>query len=58
MKKSTAAYLVVYETLKGRIIDEQYPVDSLLPPEPVLEKLFGVSRTTVRRAVEMLSREG
>ncbi|MBQ3126318.1 MAG: GntR family transcriptional regulator [Clostridia bacterium] len=58
MKKSTAAYLVVYEAIKARIIDEQYPVDSLLPPEPVLEKLFGVSRTTVRRAVEMLSREG
>ena len=58
MRKSTAAYLVVYETLKSRIIDEQYPVNSLLPPEPVLEKIFGVSRTTIRRAVEMLSREG
>lgn len=58
MKKTTAAYLVVYEAIKARIIDEQYPVDSLLPPEPMLEKLFGVSRTTIRRAVEMLSREG
>ncbi|MBR7184856.1 MAG: GntR family transcriptional regulator [Clostridia bacterium] len=58
MKRATAAYLVVYETIKERIINGQYPVDSLLPPEPMLEKLFGISRTTVRRAIEMLSREG
>lgn len=58
MKKNPPAYLVVYEAIKSRIMNEQYPVGSLLPPEPMLEKLFGVSRTTVRRAIDILSREG
>lgn len=54
----TPAYIRVYNALRSKILDGEYTIGDLLPPEPELEKLFLVSRTTVRRAVEMLSREG
>ena len=53
-----AAYKRMYEALKRQIVHKEYPVGSLLPPEPELEKEFGVSRTTVRRAIELLVRDG
>lgn len=52
------AYIRVYNTLRSRILEADYAVGDFLPPEPELEKQFMVSRTTVRKAVEMLSREG
>jgi GntR family transcriptional regulator len=51
-------YLRVYEVLRRRIEDHEYPVGAFLPPEPELGKLLGVSRTTVRKAVEMLIDDG
>jgi len=53
-----SAYTIVHNQLKDSIAKGHYPVGSLLPPEPELEKLFEVSRTTIRRAVEMLARAG
>jgi len=54
----TPAYVRVYNALRSKILDGEYAIGDLLPPEPELEKLFLVSRTTVRKAVEMLSHEG
>lgn len=51
-------YEVVFDSLKGKIISGEYPEGSLLPAEPELQKMYNVSRTTVRKAVEMLTREG
>ena len=53
-----AAYKNMYETLKRRIARKEYAIGELLPPEGELEKEFQVSRTTVRRAVELLVQEG
>ena len=50
--------MCVYKQLKRKILDSEYEIGELLPPEPVLEKMFAVSRTTVRRAVELLMQEG
>ncbi|RDU24699.1 GntR family transcriptional regulator [Anaerosacchariphilus polymeriproducens] len=52
------AYIKMYNTIKAEIQKEIYQVGDLLPVEAELEKLFSVSRTTVRRAMELLSREG
>lgn len=52
------AYAQIYNVLKREIIEGEFVIGSLLPPEPELEKRFHVSRTTVRRAVDLLSREG
>ncbi len=51
-------YMFVYNCLKKSIENGEYPIDSLIPPEPVLEKMFHVSRVTVRQAVAMLENEG
>ncbi|MBR2950491.1 MAG: GntR family transcriptional regulator [Lachnospiraceae bacterium] len=52
------AYMRVYKSIRGQITDKTYDVGAILPPEPELEKEFGVSRTTIRKAVDMLVREG
>jgi len=51
-------YLRVYDVLRRRIEDHEYSVGAFLPPEPELGRLLAVSRTTVRKAVEMLIDEG
>jgi GntR family transcriptional regulator len=51
-------YLRVYEVLRRRIEDHEYPVGSFLPPEPELGQILAVSRTTVRKAVELLTDDG
>ena len=52
------SYARVYHTLKQQIMEGEYPVGKNLPPESELEQVFSVSRITVRRAIEMLQREG
>ncbi|HET6436929.1 MAG TPA: GntR family transcriptional regulator [Anaeromyxobacter sp.] len=58
LAKRIPQYLRVYELLRRRIEDHEYPMGSFLPPEPELVKLLAVSRTTVRKAVEMLIDDG
>ncbi len=54
----TIAYLAVYNKLKEMIEDHIYQVGDMLPPEHALEKMFQVSRITVRRAVKLLIDDG
>jgi len=51
-------YRTAYNILKQEIRDGEYKPGSLLPPEHMLETRFSISRTTVRRALELLSRDG
>ena len=51
-------YQQVYESLCRKIVSGEYPVGSLLPSEPALEKIYHVSRITIRKAVDMLRRNG
>jgi GntR family transcriptional regulator len=51
-------YLRVYSSLKNQVESGDIKVGEFLPPEPELQKLFNVSRTTVRKAVEILAQEG
>jgi len=52
------AYKKVYSILKQEIREGKYETGNLLPPEHFLETRFEVSRTTVRRALELLARDG
>lgn len=56
--EKTPAYVRVYNSLRSRIMENEYAIGDHLPSEPELEKQFMVSRTTVRKAVELLSNEG
>ena len=44
--------------IRARISDGTYPIDSMLPIQSDLAKEFGVSRMTVKKAIEMLTIEG
>jgi GntR family transcriptional regulator len=58
MERAIPRYQWVYNALKNRIEVEDYKVGDFLPPEPELQRMFSVSRTTVRKAVEMLGQHG
>lgn len=48
----------LYLLLRQEILDGAYPVGDRLPSEARLSEAFGVSRVTVRRALESLASEG
>ena len=54
---NNAMYNKVFETIKNRIDQGIYSVGELLPTEQELGEEFKVSRTTIRRAIELLSRD-
>ena len=55
--KNEPMYMNVFRILVKRIEGGIYKTEDLLPPEPELQKEFQVSRTTVRKAMEMLAQD-
>lgn len=53
-----ARYYRLYELLSAALQDGTIPPESSLPSEPQLCARHGISRTTVRRALDRLAREG
>ncbi len=51
-------YDLVYSTLKNEILEGKYPSNSLLPSEREISLRFQVERTTVRKALEILVKDG
>jgi DNA-binding GntR family transcriptional regulator len=51
-------YLQLKEILKNKINAGEYPENTKIPAEPELTENYGVSRITVRKAVEELVEEG
>src|SRR5579863_1784205 len=51
-------YAQVYDSLRDRIQSGQLAPGAVLPTEKALEKHYGVSRITVRRALDDLERQG
>ena len=54
----TPLYHQIYILLREKIISRVYPNDTLIPSEHELEKMFGVSRITAKRALDELASEG
>ncbi len=54
----TPAYWRIFQTLRQRIAVGTYAVDSQLPTEDGLMRSFGVSRHTIRAAVQQLEAQG
>lgn len=52
------AYQAMHDDLKNDIKNGKYPIGEMLPTESELEKIFRVSRTTVRQAMSVLAQEG
>ncbi|MBI5440323.1 MAG: GntR family transcriptional regulator [Deltaproteobacteria bacterium] len=51
-------YIQVAETLRRRMATRDYPEGSLLPSTEELEREFGVSEITIRKALALLTKEG
>jgi len=51
-------YVLLYERLAGQITDGTWPPDHLIPSERELCDQYGVSRTTVRQALQLAERRG
>jgi len=51
-------YRIVYDELLNRLEAGHHPIGTRLPTEEVLAKTFGVSRVTIRKALDMLVRAG
>ncbi|MGL5436763.1 MAG: GntR family transcriptional regulator [Lachnospiraceae bacterium] len=58
MDKNSPKYIAVYNQIRSEIFASKYEAGSFLPPEGELIDKYGVSRTTIRRAVNMLKVEG
>jgi len=56
--KREPSYFTVYRDLKIKITSGEYAIGYIIPPEPQLEKIYSVSRTTVRKAISMLVSDG
>ena len=51
-------YAQVSAAIERRLLERAWPIDSALPPEPELARIFGVSVGTVRKAVDELEALG
>ena len=51
-------YYRIYQKIKRQIQNLEYPVGTYLPTEAEIGATWGVSRTTVRRAIELLTNDG
>jgi DNA-binding GntR family transcriptional regulator len=51
-------YRAIAASIEARISAGKYGPDEPLPPEPLLEQEFGVSRITIRRALGQLKQKG
>ena len=58
MSKNSTLYITVMEVIKEKIINGYYKIGDFIPTEIELEKEFGVSKITVRKAIELLEGEG
>src|SRR3981081_2722635 len=56
--RGVARYLQIYTVLAQALDEASIAVGEALPSESSLVRIYGVSRTTVRRALERLAAEG
>lgn len=57
-KNALPLYYKLTQILRDRIITGEYPRGAKIPTEPMLCEEFGMSRVTVRQAVEILENKG
>ena len=58
MNKKTPLYYTIMKSIKDDIINGIYPLNTLLPTETEFEEIFHVSKITVRKAIELLEKDG
>lgn len=51
-------YQIIADEIRGKIVDDLYPIDTTIPTELQLQNEYSVSRHTVRQAIALLVNEG
>ncbi|KJB86405.1 GntR family transcriptional regulator [Paenibacillus sp. E194] len=51
-------YLVIYQKIKQQILDGEYKVNGKIPSSLILAEEFGVSVLTIKKALDLLVRDG
>ena len=57
-QETSRAFVRVYEQMLKLLLDGTFPEDTWLPSEPKLATMLGVSRMTLRQALELLREDG
>ncbi|MGE7921366.1 GntR family transcriptional regulator [Viridibacillus sp. NPDC093762] len=57
-ERKKSLYITVYDELYKHIMNGTFILDSKLPAEPELAKMFGVSRMTLRQSLSLLQDDG
>lgn len=58
MRAKNVKYIHIYDILKEKIVNGEFPIGSQFPTETELQSMFGASRITVRHSVQMLVDDG
>ncbi len=58
MQSKKFRYIRIYESLVSKISSGDYPVGKLIPSEKELCRIYKVERTTVRKALDLLVKDG
>ncbi|OON44480.1 GntR family transcriptional regulator, partial [Bacillus anthracis] len=51
-------YLGIYQKMKQQILDGEYKINEKIPSSPVLAEEFDVSVLTIKKALDLLVRDG
>jgi len=51
-------YLAIYQKIKQQILDGEYKVNEKIPSSPILAEEFDVSVLTIKKALDLLVRDG
>ncbi len=57
-KRENSVYAGIANDIESKIQSGEYKQGTLLPPERVLKEMYKVERTTIRRALEILTQNG
>ncbi|MBG9737747.1 GntR family transcriptional regulator [Paenibacillus alvei] len=51
-------YLAIYQKIKQQILDGEYKINEKIPSSPMLAEKFGVASLTIKKALDLLVRDG
>ncbi|EJW19992.1 GntR family transcriptional regulator [Paenibacillus alvei] len=51
-------YLAIYQKIKQQILDGEYKINEKIPSSPILAEKFGVASLTIKKALDLLVRDG
>ena len=53
----TVKYIKIYEDLRSKLDNKEYNYGDMLPTEMELSKIYGASRMTINKVIQMLQQE-